>query len=248
MRDPIKYPDPMQMPILQHPKTNIVRITVAATSMFAVYCLVQRHRYKYFWKQHYYNDDLLTYSYFQYFDVLSTLKSFTRMDSTIISPHLVIELLLLMVNPIPYYDRWMPHQVRRGQIVNYFLSEYMLSIMAYRGFYIFRAYFNYSEFTDPYAKKLCQSYGFNANLRFALKAKMENEPLKMTALITGLFVMFYAYLIRLFELPYYRMAKGEAIHTMDGYFTAVYMTIVTMMTVGYGDLAPNTTPGRLTAM
>lgn len=145
---------------------------------------------------------------------------------------------------------YLPHIPRENKVVNYYLSEYMLSVMAFRLFYIFRSYFNYSEYTDPYSKKLCQQYGFNANLRFAFKAKMEKEPSKTVFFITTLMVIFYAYILRIFELPYFRILdqSNDLYRAMDDHFTAVYISIVTMTTVGYGDIAPCTTPGRVVAI
>ena len=49
-----------------------------------------------------------------------------------------------------------------------------------------------------------------------------------------------AYVLRLFEIPYYRAANDV---TMDSYFNAVYMTIITITTIGYGDICPMTKPG-----
>lgn len=60
-----------------------------------------------------------------------------------------------MCCPIPFYDKYVPLSPKVNVTVNYYLSEYMLTVMAFRGFYIFRSYFNYSEYTDPYSKKLC---------------------------------------------------------------------------------------------
>ena len=62
------------------------------------------------------------------------------------------------------------HTAKKETVVYYFLSEFMLAIMAMRGFYVLRSYINYTKYTDPYSKKLCQNYGFNANIRFTIKA------------------------------------------------------------------------------
>ena len=69
---------------------------------------------------------------------------------------LVIEFMLLATCPLPFIDFYVPLVGKNGIVVNYFLSEFMLSVMAFRGFYIIRTMFNYSIYTDPYSKKLCQ--------------------------------------------------------------------------------------------
>ena len=58
---------------------------------------------------------------------------------------------------------------KQGIPVHYFLSEIMLSVMACRMFFLIRCYFNYSIYCDNYSKKLNQQYGFDSNMKYALK-------------------------------------------------------------------------------
>jgi hypothetical protein len=126
----------------------------------------------------------------------------------------------------------------------------MLAVMAFRGLYILRSYYNYQTYTDPYSKKICQQYGFNANLRYTFKAKMLVSKEDTVIFVSILFTVFYAYLLRIFELPYFRCLEEEhsLYRAMDSFGSAVWVSIVTMTTVGYGDIAPCTTPGRIVAL
>mmetsp|Transcript_16179 Transcript_16179/g.25061 ORF Transcript_16179/g.25061 Transcript_16179/m.25061 type:complete len:113 (-) Transcript_16179:657-995(-) len=46
-------------------------------------------------------------------------------------------------------------------------------------------------------------------------------------------------------MPYFRKVEnGE----LDPFFNSIWVVIITMTTVGYGDIAPKTTPGRCVAM
>ena len=58
-------------------------------------------------------------------------------------------------------------------------------------------------------------------------------------------ILILAYLTRITELPYYE-AIGQ--HDFDRYFNSVYCIVITMTTVGYGDLAPATDFGRIVIM
>ena len=98
-----------------------------------------------------------------------------------------------------------------------------------------------------YTKKLCQQYGFRPNLIFALKSRLLNYPLSTIGMLFVLFVSFYAYLLRLFEAPYYRtLPEDDPDHRrFDNFFISVWLVIITITTVGYGDVYAQSNPGKL---
>ena len=63
-------------------------------------------------------------------------------------------------------------------------------------------------------------------------------------------IFILAYVLRIFELPYFRMQSEEsgANSMMDSYFNALWLIVITLTTVGYGDISPCTFPGRIVAM
>ena len=66
-----------------------------------------------------------------------------------------------------------------------------------------RAVFNYVQYMDLYSKKLCKKYGFTANIRFTFKALLKLNPGLLVSTITGGSIVVLAYLLRIFELPYW---------------------------------------------
>ena len=62
--------------------------------------------------------------------------------------------------------------------------------------------------------------------------------------------MILAYILRIFEIPYFRgVDKGaDTYMALDPYFNSVWCIVITMTTVGYGDISPSTLPGRCVAM
>lgn len=153
---------------------------------------------------------------------------------------------MMSITPIPYFDMYIEHDAKSGVKVYYFLSEIMLSVMAFRLVYIVRAYFNYSIYADSYSKKLFQQYGFEANLGFTFKAQLINQPQRTIGLVFISFVLMYSYILRIFELPYFRaLDKSDPMYrAFDDFFSANWCCIITLTTVGYGDMTPCTTPGR----
>lgn len=54
-------------------------------------------------------------------------------------------------------------------------------------------------------------------------------------------ILFFAYIVRVIEMPYYRTV-GDPV--FDSFFNAVWFTVITITTIGYGDIAPVTAFGR----
>ena len=130
--------------------------------------------------------------------------------------------------------------------VVYLLSEFQLAFMWLRVYFILRSIFNYSIYTDAYSKKLCQSYGFSSGVRFTFKCYMIGSPEWTVIILFSSTIMILAYILRVFELPYFRYADEYS--QFDHYFNSIWVVIITLTTVGYGDIAPSTLPGRVVAM
>lgn len=51
-----------------------------------------------------------------------------------------------------------------------------------------------------------------------------------------------AYVVRIFEMPLFRNKSNPV---FDSYFNSVYFTIITIQTIGYGEIVPGTLPGKV---
>jgi hypothetical protein len=86
----------------------------------------------------------------------------------------------------------------------YRLSHVLLAFMFIRVLFLLRTIFNYSMFTDLYSKKLCNSYGFTANVRFTLKCLIMKDPGTTVICTLTSSTLILAYILRIFEVEYYR--------------------------------------------
>lgn len=109
---------------------------------------------------------------------------------------------------------------------------------------------NYSEYTDLYTKKLCQQYGFRTDTVFALKSRLKNYPLSTITLLFIFCVVIFSYILRIFEAPYYRTlpADDSSYRKFDDVFISIWCCIITITTVGYGDVFAQSNPGRIVSI
>lgn len=89
------------------------------------------------------------------------------------------------------------------------------------------------------------SYGFTANVRFTYKCMILKSP-GITTIFTILVSTFMlAYFLRVFEIEYYRQLKMV---DFDSYFQAIWVIVISITTVGFGDLVPYSYMGRIIIM
>jgi hypothetical protein len=125
----------------------------------------------------------------------------------------------------------------------------MLVFMFIRLFFVYRSIVNYSIYTDAYSRKVCKTYGFTSGVRFSYKCHLENHPGTFVFVIFIGTVLILSYIMRIFEIPYYRHNKdGTTTSYFDNYFNSVWLVVVTITTVGYGGYVPQTYAGKWVAM
>ena len=98
-----------------------------------------------------------------------------------------------------------------------------------------------TKFISPRAQRIWKMNGWSADMMFAVNSEFKQGPntILISTLITS--VLMFAYIYRIFESPLSE-ASGQ---NFSSYITSCWWTIVTMTTVGYGDVYPKTTFGRL---
>lgn len=224
-------------------------MNVMFLTILSLCSLVQRHLAYEKWLQHF-KTDVCTKLYHRYKDITSSEED--KYDPLVhgrfySQRSFWLEFIMLSCTPPPYLHLTFPHVAKGGVEVKYRLEEVMLSIMAFRGYFLLRAIFNYSVYTNPYSKKLCQNYGFHSSNSYAILCEMTYNPIRLIIWLFIGFVIFGAYLLRIYEQPYfYAIGKDDDLYLeMNSYGTAIWLVIITVTTVGYGDYSACTLPGRI---
>ena len=130
--------------------------------------------------------------------------------------------------------------------VVYTLADFLLAAMFVRVYFVIYALANGSHYFNLYGRRKCHENGFEPGPTFILRVHMYNHPLKTILVILVWVILSVAYILRLFERPYYTaLFYGEASHfDTDGYLASVYCVCITITTVGFGDIVPHTPIGR----
>jgi len=152
---------------------------------------------------------------------------------------------MISIGPIPRYDKYITLICHDEKPVVYLLSDFLLAFMCTRLFFVMRTLLNYTIFTDAYARKLNKSYGFKTTLSFTLKCHLKERPMSTVFSLYAFTILSAAYFIRIFEKPYFRKI-GEPL--FDSFFDSIWFTVITQTTIGYGDISPGTTPGKISVI
>ncbi len=123
----------------------------------------------------------------------------------------------------------------------------------FKCYIIVRVYSYYSKYLTESAKSLCNNSGANGGIHFALKCELKSRPFTMLIFVFISAILLFAFSLRTFE--YFSVEKGFIYGSYTGQgndqdklkdlINSIWITIVTMTTVGYGDFFPTENYGRI---
>ena len=121
------------------------------------------------------------------------------------------------------------------------LNEILTVLSLLKLFFFFRAFMYFSRFTNPRSQRICSMNGCKANTFFAIKSLVAEQPYTLMLIMFLISAFSCAYAMQVFERPL-SVATGQ---NFDSYWNALWLIVVTMTTVGYGDLYPKSNGGRI---
>jgi len=242
--DPKKEPDPMKLP-QYHDQIHIIgHYIVLSTTLFAMVCLNIKHYYRRKWTNRYSScsgqdcTDNTNNIAIMYDEIINENERHSY--NKFFTMNYLGEMLILMLVPIPFVDKYVEMTCRGNIKVVYLMSDFLFACMWLRLYFLIQTIFNFSIYRDPLSKKLCQAYGFKGGIFYAIKCNLLLSPINTCLGLFMVTIFTAAYVIRIFEIPYYRMTSDPV---FDSYYQSIWFTVITFTTIGYGDISPLTPPG-----
>lgn len=138
-----------------------------------------------------------------------------------------------------------------GIKLTYISSEFILLFMFTRMWFNnlgnFSKFFK-SEYDDIYSRKLCNSNGFDPETSFfKIKINFNKSPKYFIFAMIFWTILYCSTYMSIFERPY-RFNDSTLEETVIGFWSSVWLTIITITSVGYGDIYPHSWFGKMLGM
>lgn len=144
--------------------------------------------------------------------------------------------MILLIIPYPGLDCYIIDEK-----TTHLLSELLIACMFLRIYYIFTSYLLTCEYADAFSTMINRAYGFeSAGMAYNFKCIYVTSPQKALSILFLGTIFIFSYVIRIVERPFFRTQDGAI---FDSYFKAIYFTVITLTTIGYGDICPGTSFG-----
>lgn len=123
----------------------------------------------------------------------------------------------------------------------YSVNHVLTIVMNLRWLYIYNMIFMHSDYFSIKMLKIMRIHRMKYNNIFIIKLFIKKRPIGFFIFMFAITVCMFSFVIRLCELS---LAVEEQTLGFDSFVVTMWVVIATLTTVGYGDYAPKTMPGR----
>jgi potassium intermediate/small conductance calcium-activated channel subfamily N protein 2 len=188
----------------------------------------------------------LYFSYKMRFNWMKARGFLTKHDDLIntgMYKYLIGECIICILSPMPFiHDETFLETNKNYDVkIRHWYNDLLLGWSFVRIYLVIRCVLANSFYMSTRAQRVCQMNGCYANFMFAIKCLMKDQAylVLMGNLIMSMF--YFGYLIRIFDQDLSEVSGQN----FDSITNPVWLSIVTMTTVGYGDFFPKSNPSRI---
>eukprot|EP00347_Sterkiella_histriomuscorum_P011736 403371299 len=196
---------------------------------------------------------------------------FVKWIKKLFSKECIFEILILIIHPFPYLEEEYTFKIlnmlgTKDKMVDvkYMLSDFLFAYMFLRFYFFIRTVTNFSIYSELNSRRICSNNGFAVGTGFVLKANVQKRPGSTVLFISCISVMWLSYLLRIFEknlnsfkhpsrykrfylniFQFQDILSESRLNCFRFYITAMWCVVITMTTVGYGDVFAVSPFGRV---
>ena len=196
---------------------------------------------------------LLYYKYNLEVDVMKTYNIACEEDSIFTTgswKYLLLEIILLGIFSPPNYDKIISGKMLNGTFT-YSIDSLIMLLYIIKIYYILKVISSFTIWSSDQVYKIGIKHKLNIGTSFILKAQFKYSSYLFMLISFISLIGIFGFLLRTFEYGFEPNEnfeyKGNAITNpnFEDYTDTFWVIIITMMTVGYGDIYPSTHFGRI---
>lgn len=112
-------------------------------------------------------------------------------------------------------------------------------------FVAFRCHINQTVYMNPRSSRLSKMYLCKADYQFALKCMFKDYPSQLIGSAFLISIVLFSFALRVCERDLVKIEDLKNNFQFEYMTNSIWLTIITMTTVGYGDIYPRTVLGRI---